>query len=87
MYLAFGKELRKVTPNLEGDDETSFDEMKSFMLVAAARAGWIEGIDKEDAKAFVPEDFVTEKWELWAILDGSDKVYRYYNDLRTPDPN
>jgi hypothetical protein len=81
-YLAFGRELRKVTP--DGED-LSFDEMRSLMLIAAARAGWITGVDPEEAKDFVPEDL--NGWQLWAVLDAIDKVYIHYSKARTPDPN
>lgn len=84
-YLAFGKELRKVTPDGQEAEDVSFDEMKSLMLIAAARAGWIVGVDAKDAASFVPDDL--NGWKLWAVVDASEKVYNHYNEARTPDPN
>jgi hypothetical protein len=83
-YREFGKALRKVTEGVDVEEDVTFDELKVYMLVAAINGGWIPGVEAPSPPVVMDD---LDEWSAIGILSAADKVFNFYNGLRTPDPN
>jgi len=79
-YRKFSAELRAMMPDAE---ESSFDELKSAMLLAAIKVGWLEVEGIEPGMSLEELDDLPAR----VVMPPMDAVFEFYSDMRSLDPN